>query len=234
MQCKICNSDNNPEVKHKAYKCSDCGHVYINYTGDGIHYHKVLYRADGQEGSRGSGEVVDGKFTDKFHDRRNGICDNRVKFLSEYFGNVNSLLDIGAGGGTFLSKVKDKIDLVEGTEVSDICVENLTNDGYTVYHGAFTKMDIEKSYDLVTCWHVLEHVQDIQSFPSKAHKVTNKHLILEVPINRSLRNPDVNFDGHFHYFTEKSMRILFEDLFEITYIGPGVQKPCLLVKMVKK
>jgi len=234
MQCKICNSDNNPEIKHKVYKCSDCGHVYVNYTGDGIYYHKTLYRTQGQEGTRGDNEVVDGKFTQAFHDRRIPICEKRIEYIKEYFDTCDSILDIGAGGGTFLNMVKDNFTVVEGTEVSDLCAENLTNKGYTVYHGAFTQMNINRSYDLVTCWHVLEHIQDIKQFPKKAYDVTNKHLVLEVPTNRGLRNPDENFDGHFQYFSEKSMRILFEDLFDITYIGPGVQRPCLLVKMDKK
>lgn len=234
MQCKVCNSDNNPSVGHKAYKCSDCGHTYIDYTGDGIYYHKTLYRSKGHEGTRGNDEVKDGLFTDVFHNRRKEICNRRVEYIKEYFDDCNSILDIGAGGGTFLTTVKDKFEVVEGTEVSDICANNLTNEGYKVYHGAFTQMDIDRSYDLVTCWHVLEHIQDLKSFPQKVYNVTNKHFVFEVPVGRRLRNPDTNFDGHFHYFSEKSIRVLFEDLFEITHIGKGVQMPCLLVKMNKK
>lgn len=234
MQCRVCNSDNNPSVSNKAYKCSDCGHIYIDYSGDGIHYHKTLYRSKGHEGTRGSDEVKDGKFTDAFHDRRRNICERRIQKIQSYLDECDTLLDIGAGGGTFLNMVKDKVSVAEGTEVSDICAQNLTNEGYKVYHGAFTQMDIDKKYDLVTCWHVLEHVQDIKSFPEKVHKITDKHFVFEVPIKRKLRNPDVNFDGHYHYFSEKSIRILFGDLFNITYIGEGVQMPCLLVKMDKK
>jgi len=233
MQCKVCNSNNNQEIKHKVFKCGDCGHVYVNYTGDGINYHKTLYRAKGQEGTRGDNEVIGGKFTQLFHNRRIPICEKRIEYIKDYFEYCDSILDIGAGGGTFLNMVKDKFSVAEGTEVSDLCAKNLSNDGYTVYHGAFTQMDIKRSYDLVTCWHVLEHIQDIKQFPDKAYDITNKHLVLEVPIDRKLRNPDVNFDGHFHYFTEQSLRILFDRLFEITYIGQGVQRPCLLVKMNK-
>lgn len=234
MECKVCNSSNNPEVQHKVYKCSDCGHVFINYTEDGIFYHKKLYRSKGHDGTRGDQEIVDGKFTKIFHDRRKPICEKRINYIKQYFDDCESLLDIGAGGGTFLNMVKDKFTISEGTEVSDVCAQNLTNDGYKVYHGAFTQMLIEKSYDLVTCWHVLEHVQDIKLFPEKVYNVTNKHLVLEVPINRKLRNPDINFDGHFHYFTKESIKLLFQDYFDITYIGDGVQMPCLLVKMNKR
>lgn len=233
MKCKICNTSNTSEIQNNVFKCSHCNHVYINYVGDGNHYHKVLYRSNG-EGSRGLGEIVDGRFTESFHNRRDEICNKRVKELDEYFTHVDSLLDIGAGGGTFLNKVRQKIKTVEGTEISDVCVENLRRDGYKIYHGSFTEMQIDKKYDLVTCWHVLEHIKDVNLFPSIVHSIVNKYLVLEVPINRKFRNPDIDFDGHFHYFSEDSMRILFQDLFEITYIGPGIQQPCLLVKMLKK
>jgi hypothetical protein len=234
MNCKVCNSSNNIEVQHKAHKCSNCSHVYINYTDDGILYHKSLYRSEGEEGNRGSGEVLNGRFTEQFHNRRENICNNRVKYIQEYFNSCNTLLDIGAGGGTFLNKVSKYFKKVEATEVSDLCVENLIADGYSVYPGPFTKTIFTNTYDLVTCWHVLEHIEDLKSFVEKAYQITNKHLVIEVPIKRTLRNPDVNFDGHFHYFSERSMKILFEDYFNISYIGDGVQMPCLLVKMDKK
>lgn len=234
MYCKVCNSENNPLIGHRSYRCYDCGHIYIDYDGDGIFYHKTLYRSKGHEGTRGDNEFKNGKFTPTFHNRRKNICEKRIVRIKEYLDTCDSILDIGAGGGTFLSMVKDKVLVAEGTEVSDICAKNLTNDGYNVYHGDFIQIEITRSYDLVTCWHVLEHIKDIKSFPKKVYKVTNKHFVFEVPINRKIRNPDNDFDGHYHFFTKKSVDILFGDLFNITYIGDGVQMPCLLVKMDKK
>lgn len=234
MKCVVCNSENFKGIQHKVFKCSDCNHTYIDYDGDGIHYHKVLYRSKGYDGTRGGTEIVDGKFTPHFHQKRDDICNKRVKAIATELAEANSILDIGAGGGTFLNKVKGMVELAEGTEVSDVCNSNLTNDGFKVYHGAFTQMTIEKQYDLVTCWHVLEHIHNLKGFPKKAYDVTNRHLIIEVPINRRLRNPDKNFDGHFHYFSKKSLEILFEEYFTLDYIKDGIQRPCLLAKFTKR
>lgn len=237
MDCVVCNGQMNL-IQYKVYKCIECRHTYIAYDGDGLMYHKVLYRTPGQAGSRANheqtGEIENGKFTPGFHKRRENICKKRIEFINPFINEVDSLLDIGAGGGTFLNMVKDKFTLAEGTEISDVCNASLTNDGYKVYHGAFTQMKIDKVYDLVTCWHVLEHIQDLTTFPQKLFDVTGKYAILEVPINRRLRNPDDAFDGHFHYFSEQSLRCLFEDLFEVDYIKPGVQMPCLIIKLNKK
>jgi len=234
MRCVVCNSENFKSIQHKVFKCDDCKHTYINYDGDGIHYHKVLYRSEGHDGTRGGAEIVDGKFTPQFHSRRDDICNRRVQAIDSEIEEANSILDIGAGGGTFLNKIKDKIDIVEGTEVSDVCNANLTNEGYRVHHGAFTQMNIDKTYDLVTCWHVLEHIQNLKDFPRKAAKVCNKTLIIEVPINRRLRNPDRNFDGHFHYFSKESLEHTFREYFDVEYIKNGIQMPCLLAKFIKR
>lgn len=232
MACIICGGSLT-QIKYKVEKCNDCWHTYVRYDGDGLYYHKTLYRSAGHDGTRGGGEIVDGVFTDEFHNRRHNICINRMKFLEPIMSEVDSVLDIGAGGGTFLNLIKDKVSLAEGTEVSDICNSNLTNDGYKVYHGAFTQMEIEKVYDLVTCWHVLEHIENLKNFPKKLYNVTGKYAVLEVPTNRHLRNPDDNFDGHFHYFSEKSLELLFKDYFNIDYIKEGVQKPCLQIRLSK-
>lgn len=234
MKCKVCNSENNNLIQHKVYKCQDCKHTFINYTQDGILFHKELYRKPGHDGQRGNNEVKEGKFTQEFHNRRIPICNNRNKKIEHLYSECDSILDIGAGGGTFLNSIKDKFSLVEGTEVSDLCADNLKDLGYTIYHGAFTKMDIGKVYDLVTCWHVLEHVEDLSEYVEKVRKVTGKYLVIEVPTNRRLRNPDTEFDGHFHYFSKESLTKLFESDFDIEYLGDGVQKPCLLAIFKKK
>lgn len=234
MNCKVCNSSNNNLIQHKVYKCNECNHTFINYTDDGILYHKELYRKPGQDGTRGNNEVQDGKFTQEFHNRRKTICEKRINKTKEYLLECDSLLDIGAGGGTFLNMAKNYVLEYEATEVSDLCASNLTEYGYKVHHGAFTKMDINRSFDLVTCWHVLEHVEDLPSFLDKAVKVTDKYLIIEVPTNRRLRNPDVNFDGHFHYFSKESISLLFEKHFNFLYLGEGIQNPALLCILQKK
>ena len=234
MKCQVCHSENNPLVQHKVYKCSDCGHTFINYTEDGVKYHKTLYRKPNQEGNRGDNEVKDGKFTDEFHKRREGICKNRMLAIKDLIPEATTALDIGAGGGTFLKMLEKEVDVVEATEVSDLCAENLNEYGFKIYHGAFTLMDINSTYDLVTCWHVLEHVEDLQMYVKKVKQVVGKYLVIEIPVNRRLRNPDTEFDGHFHYFSEKSLKKLFENDFNFLYLGKGIQNPAILCIMQRK
>lgn len=233
MNCPICNQDT-ITVKELVYKCNHCSHIYIDYKGDGNEFHKTLYRTPGNDGIRDTNEIKDRKFTQVFHKLRTPICNKRLQKIDKYLTNISSLLDVGAGGGTFMNIIKDKVEVVEGTEVSDICIENLLDQNLTVYHGPFSDLKIEKKYDLVTCWHVLEHIQDPYKFKKKFLETTNDLVVLEVPVGRRLKTPVPSFDGHFHYFSKQSLELLFNDKFDILEISEGVQSPALFCVLKKK
>ena len=134
-----------------------------------------------------------------------------------------------------LKMIQNQISVVECQEISDICAKNLIKYKYKTYHGDFNDIKFNRSYDLVTCWHVLEHIKDLYSFVKKCSKITNKYLVIEVPTNRNLKDPNKgDWDGHYHYFSKESMRYLFKEKFEIIKtITPGIQSPALLVFLKK-
>ena len=176
------------------------------------------------------------------HTKDNYIL-NRPEFkdIKNFIDECDSLLDIGAGGGTFVNMVKDKFSIVECQEISDICVDNLNKYGYNTYHGDFNSLSFDRTYDLVTCWQVLEHIKDLHGFVKNASKITNKYLVLEVPLlhskgTRTRGIPSVDrWDGHYHFFSQKSMTKLFEQHFEILDLQePGIQIPSLSVLLKKK
>jgi hypothetical protein len=230
MECVACSSVTK-QVKKDIYECKDCGHIYVNYIGDGLSYHKNTHRRDKKSGIRGNNEINGGIFTQAFHDRRKVICDNRKKYIEQYAENSNTILDIGAGGGTFLNHVSNLFDTLHSTEISTICIDNLKKQGYYVYEGHFSDLSIDKKYDIVTCWHVLEHIKDVDPFIKNLSDVTGKYLFLEVPTKRGLRdNVQKDFDGHYHYFSKNSLKIKLEKYFELIKIEePGIQKPSITV-----
>jgi len=219
------------------YKCPSCKHVFVDYQDDGLSYHRNEYRTN-KHGNRTTGEVIDGKFTDKFHSVRHHIMKSRCNIIKNIVDDCDSMLDIGAGGGSFVNMVRDRFKhlQIDCQEISNLCVNNLIEYGYeNVYHGDINDIDFNKSYDLVTCWHVLEHIKDLHAFVDTVDKITNRYLILEVPIKRRLRYPnDGGWDGHYHYFSEESMRMLFSDKFKhINIETPGIQKPSMTVILQK-
>ena len=66
-------------------------------------------------------------------------------------------------------------------------------------------------------------------------KITKKYLIVEVPAAKYPgnggydRNPAESFNGHFHFFTEKSMTLLFKDYFSDYEVYEAIQKPSLQI-----
>lgn len=84
------------------------------------------------------------------------------------------LLDIGAGLGTFVALAKLDGWAVDGTEVSATAVRYaLERYGAELRLGQLGAMELESgSYNIVTLWHVLEHV------PSPASTLTRCHELL--------------------------------------------------------
>lgn len=227
MNCVLC--DNLClELQGNVFKCVECEHTYVNFTGDHLSYNKSEYRVN-SHGVRKNCEIIDGEITDLFHSLRDSLCEKRLSILKKY--NVNgSILDIGSGGGTFALKLRREGYSVECQEISEICVDHLNKKGLKVYEGDFSSLSFPKKYDAVTCWHVLEHIKNLDVFLKKCIEICQDLLILEVPVNRRIPNPDKDWDGHFHYFSRKSVTDLFKgyfDLIEVT--DDGCQKPCLLI-----
>jgi hypothetical protein len=220
-----------------SYKCSHCGHVYIDFKEDGLAYHRNEYRTN-KHGNRTSNEIIDGKFTDQFHHVRKNIMSARCEIIRDIAVISKTMLDIGAGGGSFVNMVRNKFNHLEidCQEISNICAKNLIDYGHNVYHGNINEIQFDKCYDLVTCWHVLEHIKDLHAFVDTVDRITKRYLILEVPIKRSLRYPnDGGWDGHYHYFSTESMKLLFaETSFRFIDIStPGIQEPSMTVILQK-
>lgn len=231
MECPVCSTEMS-RPSPRFFKCAKCEHTFVNFTGDPIKYHKELYRKN-NFGIRGAGELENGLFTKNFHDYRKPICKNRISAIQDFIADSNSLLDIGAGGGTFVNEIGDLVQTKECQEVSQICIDNLKAQGHVVYEGDFSKIVFKNTFDLVTCYHVLEHIKDLKEFVEKAAQVCSKYLVVEVPINRNIPSPSTNWDGHYHYFSKQSLQELFSKYFEDIVISDGVQMPALLVKMKK-
>jgi len=93
-----------------------------------------------------------------------------------------SVLDLGCGGGGFIKTVKDLLPeiLIQGVEPDFTFRSLLNNEGIKVYDSV---NDVDSTYDLITAFHVFEHLKDpISTLESlkKALRPGGKVLI-EVP-----------------------------------------------------
>tara|TARA_R100000008_G_scaffold86739_1_gene81254 strand:+ start:1241 stop:1987 length:747 start_codon:yes stop_codon:yes gene_type:complete len=248
MICPVCS--NEMVIRSKkvddVYICTNkkCKHVFVDFQGDANEFHMDCYRTKGH-GTRTTNEINDdGFFTKKFHTVRKKICEKRLAVLKTRIVKTHkTLMDVGAGGGSFARMVRDETDLkVECQEVSTICIKNLKKDKFKVYSGDFITTNFRKKYDIVTAWHVMEHVKDVKGFAKNISQITKKICIIEVPIAKSpnggFKKPPnrdhSRWDGHHHFFNDESITLLFKDYFKIIKVQEfAIQKPSVQVIMYK-
>ncbi len=100
------------------------------------------------------------------------------------FARSGRLLDIGTGDGKFLQICRERGYEVTGTEVSETGAAYALGQGFDVRMGQFIDLDLPGGYfDIVTIWHVLEHVPDPGAVLRKAREVLKPDglLIVAVP-----------------------------------------------------
>ena len=102
--------------------------------------------------------------------------------IDQYLNEKYSWLDVGAGAGTFAKHLQDKVDSIECTELDPSLINECRKLGFTTYEEDFLNLEISKKYDVVSAWHVLEHVENIESFLEKMSKLVLKHCIIEIPL----------------------------------------------------
>lgn len=102
-----------------------------------------------------------------------------------------SVLDFGCGTGSFLDHLRDNGYLIKGVEPSDVARKAAAPQTRAEVVERLEHIDPASRFDVITLWHVLEHVPDpITTLRSLSHVLSpNGHLVLAVP-NRSSWDAD--------------------------------------------
>ena len=119
------------------------------------------------------------------------VRHDHVRFLERVFTAQRDLrlLDIGCGGGLFVRLAREAGFDAWGLETSERAVELAHREGnhwITAGDESTFEVDDADRFDIVTLFHVLEHVVDPFRYLRKVQKLMRKpgHLIVQVP-NRS-------------------------------------------------
>jgi 2-polyprenyl-3-methyl-5-hydroxy-6-metoxy-1,4-benzoquinol methylase len=110
---------------------------------------------------------------------------NKLKIIEHFQSEKGNLLDIGAGTGHFLDLAMKKGWNVTGIEPNE-GAKNLASDKGILF--AENIQSIEKhTYDVITMWHVLEHVPDLDAQIKQLKRILKPGgtLIIAVPNFRS-------------------------------------------------
>lgn len=131
---------------------------------------------------------------DRFHHYETLWKKVGLDLLERHVGPLEglSLLDYGCGRGETLRMAADRGMIPVGTDVDEECV------GLSQAHGDAVLLEQlrnpllqfgEGSFDIVTCFHVLEHVEDPKSVLTALGRISRRYVVVAVPNLRALPKP---------------------------------------------
>ena len=148
---------------------------------------------------------------------RNYTIHKKIKLINSFNTSQKTMLDIGAGTGDFLAACKKNTWSIDGVE-PNIKARNIAEEKL----GKKLSKDIteltNKQYDVITMWHVLEHVPNLEEYIKQVKGLLKKNgwLLVAVPNHKSF---DAEHYGecwaaydvprHLWHFSQNSIAALF-------------------------
>ncbi len=193
--CKICNSQNFQNVlKVRDYtvsretfdvcSCGDCSFTFTKFASNrdlGYFYQSEAYISHTNSST--------GLFNTLYQLVRNYTLSSKARLIARYI-KPKSVFDYGCGTGQFLKYFMDKGVCTFGVEVSDSARLRSKELGLEIYSSKedFDQSVSRETFDLITLWHVLEHVEDLNEtitfLKSKMSEISI--LLIAVPNHKSL------------------------------------------------
>jgi 2-polyprenyl-3-methyl-5-hydroxy-6-metoxy-1,4-benzoquinol methylase len=156
-------------------------------------------------------------FEKAYHFVKSIALKNKLQLINAVQLNKGKILDIGAGTGDFLSVAKKDGWDTTGIEPSDRAKAIAVSKGISFVENTVDLADA--SFDVISMWHVLEHVPDLDSQIKELKRLLKPTgtLIVAVPNFKSF---DAKHYGafwaaydvpiHFWHFSKKAIKLLFE------------------------
>ncbi len=181
-------------VSHENYgifHCKSCGFRFTQNIPDSENIGKY-YKAESYISHTDSHKGLINKL---YHFARTIMLSKKYHSIKNVTGKTTGkLLDIGAGTGYFDDYMHQKGFSVTGVEVDEdarrMAKENF---GLEFHSMDFVYQLSDKQFDVITMWHVLEHVHDLDGYMKQISKTLNDDgtVVFALPNYTS-------FDGH-HY-----------------------------------
>jgi 2-polyprenyl-3-methyl-5-hydroxy-6-metoxy-1,4-benzoquinol methylase len=216
MMCPICSRGGT--LQHKGtrddssidvYKCTECGTKYLSVINENDYENGFMHESDNILSNLDIGKRLE---ESKEDDERR--CD-----MVKYICKGKNVLDFGCGFGGFLDNISKVSKLCDGVELGKIERKYLEDKGVKVYK----TIDEcgEKKYDVITLFHVFEHLNNPQMWLDKIgnYVVEGGHLVIEVPnANDALLSlyecekfADFTYwSAHLFLYTKKSLSMVIE------------------------
>src|SRR5690606_18132043 len=124
-------------------------------------------------------------FEKVYHIIKQYSLNKKVKILNKFSGSKGSLLDVGAGTGDFLLCSKKSGWFIQGIEPNLKARKLASKKGVDLLENI--KEISNEKFDVITLWHVLEHIPDLENFILKLKAMLKDKgiIIIAVPNYKS-------------------------------------------------
>ena len=200
-RCPVCNSEKiknhisvtDFNVSKKSFplvKCENCNVIFTNSIPDenqiGDYYKFTNYVSHT--------DTKETLFFKVYHRVRSIMLYVKLGWIKNYHLNGRNILDIGSGTGAFLKFMKMKGWNAEGVEAD----ETARNNALSINNvKSSTPEDFYKfkniTFQVITLWHVLEHLHDLHGYMTKIKQILDKDGILMIAVP----NPEC-FEARFY------------------------------------
>ena len=150
---------------------------------------------------------------------KNITLKRKLKLINSFNTSSKNILDVGAGTGDFLKVCQNNSWQVSGIE-PDLDARNIASKKGVLLKENLSEFKNQK-FDVITLWHVLEHVENLQEYIITIHNllVDDGKLIIAVPNHKSY---DANYykefwaafdvPRHLWHFSQTSISNLFSSV----------------------
>jgi 2-polyprenyl-3-methyl-5-hydroxy-6-metoxy-1,4-benzoquinol methylase len=226
--CYLCNSKrytlrdgsvrDDPEIK--VLECEECGLVYLSSLN---HIENDHYENSGMH----DGETPD---INTWLKETATDDERRYQFLKEKMVN-STVLDFGCGAGGFLDRAGKTASKVAGVELEAALQSSFNKRELSVYPSLQNAIDNSEKYNLITAFHVVEHLSDPVSILQNLSQLLGGRgeIIVEVPSSNDALLTLYNNEP-FQNFTYWSQHLF---LFNTTTIQMLIKKAGLKLNWTK-
>lgn len=215
------------ESSFQVLKCNHCALVFVDPQPDSDelrdHYSENYYS----------------EWINQQKKKRVRMWQNRLNKIQRHRAK-GTLLDVGCGEGLFLKLAQKNGWHISGSELSPYASKYATDTLKTdIFCGDFIEAEfVDNSFDVVTLWHVLEHVEDPKNYLKEIHRILKPKglMVIAVPnVNdfimqlayRAIRRRKIKLysvndkEVHLYHFSPKTLATYFDKTeFDCLRISP--------------
>ncbi len=201
---------------YELVRCSDCGFILTQDAPDaesiGPYYKSETYVSHS--------DTKKGIFFKAYHWAREIMLNQKYKQIVKRLPKAteSELLDIGCGRAYFLNFMSQKGFICTGIEQDAEVRKNAINQfGLNVLPTSALYNLPEKKFDVITLWHVLEHVHDLQAYLNQIKLLLKPNGLLVIalpnPVSADVRHYGKYWSGwdvpiHLWHFTPQNIQDL--------------------------